>query len=299
MSLVRTGWIACIWAFSVVLMSGCVPSSRISESGEDLADGYPDEQIDVTAIADAVPVYEARTIAGNKSPYTVFGETYWVMSTEVGYSEEGIASFYGTKFHGRLTSNGEPYDMFAMTAAHKSMPIPSYARVTNLENQLQVVVRINDRGPFHDDRIIDLSWAAARKLGFDLQGTAPVLVEAIPVEKPSAETSEPRGVSSVDSWVEPINGEGVIEKSSLSYPFLQVAAFSGYDSALDLRQRLARLLSRPAAVHLENSLYKVRVGPMESELDLEQVREELVTRGFSGSYLVFAAKCEDDQNACL
>jgi len=133
-------------------------------------DGGPTQDVDVSHVPDATPAPVVRTIAGNKSPYTVLGKTYRLLPDSKGYQQRGEASWYGTKFHGRRTANGEVYDMFAMTAAHKTLPIPSYVRVTNVNNGLSVVVRINDRGPFHGDRIIDLSYAAAKKLGFAGQG---------------------------------------------------------------------------------------------------------------------------------
>ena len=111
--------------------------------------------------------------------YEVFGQVYEIMEENVGYLEIGVASWYGKKFHGRLTAMGETYDMFGLTAAHKSLPLPTIVKVTNLDNGKSIVVRVNDRGPFHDDRLIDLSWGAAEALGFENQGTAPVVVEAI------------------------------------------------------------------------------------------------------------------------
>jgi len=116
---------------------------------------------------------------GNRSPYNVFGETYHVMPSSLGYVEIGIASWYGKKFHGRLTSNGEVYDMYQLSAAHKALPLPSVVRVTNLDNGRKVIVRVNDRGPFHSDRVIDLSYQTALALGFVDQGTASVVIEAI------------------------------------------------------------------------------------------------------------------------
>ena len=115
----------------------------------------------------------------NKSPYTQFGKTYYVLNSSQGFRETGIASWYGSKFHGRRTSNGDVYNMYAMTAAHKTLPIPTYVRVTNQENRRSVIVRVNDRGPFHESRIIDLSYVAALKLGFAANGTAKVSVEAL------------------------------------------------------------------------------------------------------------------------
>ncbi|HBQ01515.1 MAG TPA: septal ring lytic transglycosylase RlpA, partial [Gammaproteobacteria bacterium] len=120
-------------------------------------------------------------MAGNRSPYTVLGKTYTVLPTERGYSERGVASWYGEKFHGHKTSNGEVFDMYMASAAHKSLPIPSFLRVTNLDNNRSLIVRVNDRGPFHGDRIVDLSYAAAMKLGYAERGTARVHLESIVV----------------------------------------------------------------------------------------------------------------------
>lgn len=134
---------------------------------------------DLAEIPDAVPQTLPRSSRGNPASYSVFGKTYYVRDSASGYIATGIASWYGRKFQGRPTSSGEPYDMYAMTAAHKTLPIPTFVRVTNLRNNRQVVVKINDRGPFHDGRIIDLSYAAAWKLGIVNHGSAPVRVEAI------------------------------------------------------------------------------------------------------------------------
>ena len=142
-------------------------------------DWGPDQEIDMSHVPDAVPRYEQRTIAGNKNPYSVLGKTYFLMGDERAYKERGTASWYGYKFNGERTSNGELYDMFAMTGAHKTLPIPSYVRVTNLDNRKSVIVRINDRGPFHDGRIIDLSYAAAQRLGITRMGTGNVEVEVV------------------------------------------------------------------------------------------------------------------------
>jgi len=131
------------------------------------------------AAPDAVPVREPLSAYGNPPEYEVDGVTYHVMDSAKGYEAEGTASWYGEEFQGRRTSSGEPYDMYAMTAAHRTLPLPTYVEVTNLENGRVVVVRVNDRGPFHADRIIDLSYAAARKLGIVGPGTARVRVRAL------------------------------------------------------------------------------------------------------------------------
>lgn len=143
-----------------------------------IKDSAPDEIVDVDAIPEPEVKDEPRSRAGNRN-YAVLGKRYQVRDSAEGYVEEGMASYYGKKFHGRLTSNQEVYDMYAFSAAHKSLPLPSYVRVTNLANGKSVVVRVNDRGPFHAGRVIDLSFAAATKLGFTRQGTAKVEVRAL------------------------------------------------------------------------------------------------------------------------
>ncbi len=143
-----------------------------------IKDSVPDEIVDVDAIPEPEVKNEPRSRVGNRS-YAVLGKRYHVMDSVEGYVEKGMASYYGKKFHGRLTSNQEVYDMYAFSAAHKSLPLPSYVRVTNLANGKSVVVRVNDRGPFHAGRVIDLSFAAATKLGFTKQGTAKVEVRAL------------------------------------------------------------------------------------------------------------------------
>lgn len=142
-------------------------------------DSTPTYVPDVACIPEPDVVDLPRSPVGNKSPYVVLGKQYQVMDKTKGYAEKGTASYYGSKFHGRLTSNREVYDMYAFTAAHKTLPLPSFARVTNLDNGESVVVRVNDRGPFHDGRVIDLSYAAAVRLGITQRGTGNVEVRAL------------------------------------------------------------------------------------------------------------------------
>lgn len=152
-------------------------------------DSAPEHPLDVSNIPEPVPRHEPRSVYGNRSPYTVLGKTYRVLDSAEGYVERGIASWYGQKFHGRLTSSREPYDMCSFSAAHKTLPLPSYALVTNLDNGRRVVVRVNDRGPFLRGRVIDLSYAAAHKLGYINTGSAEVEVEQIlPGEAPMIAT---------------------------------------------------------------------------------------------------------------
>ena len=144
-----------------------------------VSDGGPSAPIDVSAVLEPVPRAEQRSRYGNRSPYTVLGKSYRVLDSADGYRERGVASWYGTKFNGRATSSGELYDMCVFSAAHKTLPLPSFVRVTNLDNGRSLIVRVNDRGPFHSGRIMDLSYAAAVRLGVDRTGTVRVELQAI------------------------------------------------------------------------------------------------------------------------
>ena len=146
---------SCRWGVGLLLIAlvGCSSS---------LQDGPPDQDIDVSLVSDAVPKYEPLSRYGNPTYYEEHGRRYHVLHSAVGFHQQGFASWYGSAFHGRLTAMREPYDMLAMTAAHRTLPLPSYLRVRNLDNGREVVVRVNDRGPFHGDRIVDLSYAAAK-----------------------------------------------------------------------------------------------------------------------------------------
>ncbi len=166
---------------SIIMVSGCTPvglgsSSPSPASGDD---------INFDALPDAIPRQEFKSRSGNPERYVIDGVTYRVMETSEGYREEGIASWYGGYFHGRRTSSGDVYDMYQMTAAHTSLPLPTYVRVTHLENGRSVVLRVNDRGPFVEDRIIDVSYTAATKLGMAEQGTA--RVEVVALDPPARE----------------------------------------------------------------------------------------------------------------
>ncbi|TPV61015.1 septal ring lytic transglycosylase RlpA family protein [Aestuariibacter sp. GS-14] len=168
----------CFWVLVISGLTACQAPSRYTRA----VDSAPDFEYTEPEMVDAEPRYEPYR-EQNSLPYEVFGKRYQPMTTGKGFVQTGNASWYGQKFHGHFTSNGEIYDMFAMTAAHKTLPLPSYVRVTNLSNQESVIVRVNDRGPFHSDRIIDLSYAAAKKLGYHNNGTTSVKLEVIYVDK--------------------------------------------------------------------------------------------------------------------
>src|SRR3989344_3691277 len=172
----------------IFALSAC---GSLSRSGGYYQDDGPEARppADVMAIPDAVPKSEPKSGRGNNA-YTVEGKTYTPLTDVAGYHERGVASWYGKKFHGRRTSSGEPYDMYAMTAAHKTLPLPSYVRVRNLENGRSDLVRVHDRGPFLHDRLIDLSYAGAAKLGILGTGTGIVEVEAINPEDPGPQVAQ-------------------------------------------------------------------------------------------------------------
>ena len=178
----------------------CAPTRRHLDSdytpgglyAPGVADSGPSAPIDISGVREPVPRAEPRSRYGNRSPYTVLGQVYRVLDRIEGYHERGIASWYGSKFNGRATSSGEPYDMCAFSAAHKTLPLPSFVRVTNLDNGRSLIVRVNDRGPFHSERVMDLSYAAAVRLGVDRSGTARVDIQAVDEDEESTAASVAR-----------------------------------------------------------------------------------------------------------
>lgn len=209
---------------------------------------------DLARTPDAVPRVEPRSKYGNMKTYEVFGKRYYVLNSSKGFKQKGIASWYGKKFHGRKTSSGEIYDMYAMTAAHKTLPLPTYVEVKNLSNGKKAVVRVNDRGPFHDNRIIDLSYTAALKLGLAQAGTGLVEVRAI----------DPRSYSRGGA---PTRSGGRPAKRERSDFYIQVGAFANYDSAKKLKSKLAPLKQRIRIARAKvnrNTLYRVQIGPLRS-----------------------------------
>ena len=232
-------------------------------------DAYPLEPPDVSTVPDAVPRIEPLSRAGNRSTYEVWGETYHVLPDATGYVKRGTASWYGEKFHGYATSNGEIYDMYKMTAAHRSLPLPTFARVTSLNSGQSVIVRVNDRGPFHSDREIDLSYAAAARLGFLDEGTGPVKVEAIEPERWLAEQGQGGGASStvhssaqVGANASRANDSQPSSAASGGAVYLQIAALGSAEGAQRLQQRLTSELPRGVRVMSSADVHRVQVGPV-------------------------------------
>jgi rare lipoprotein A len=239
-------------------------------------DAAPQRPRDVSNVPDVVPRAEPRSARGNPPVYEVMGRRYYVMNDATGYRERGIASWYGTKFHGRLTSSGEPYDMYAMTAAHKTLPLPSYVRVTHLRNGRSIVVRVNDRGPFVGERIIDLSYAAAVRLGMHNDGTALVDVELIePGRAVTASSDTGPAVRSAPASDTPI--------------WIQVGAFSEAGNAARLQARLSEHGIRDVVTHQERrrlrTIHRVRIGPLASVDEIEQMLGRVLALGIDDAHL--------------
>lgn len=241
-------------------------------------DRAPTRNVDIGAVPEVIPVPISRTRAGNRSPYTVLGKSYTVMPTEAGYSERGVASWYGEKFHGHKTSNGEVFDMYLASAAHKSLPIPSFLKVTNLDNNRSIVVRVNDRGPFHGDRVIDLSYAAAVKLGYSDMGTARVQLDAIVANGDHASGRQS-------------NSGQVLSSSSGSASYLQVGAFSSRASAEAMSAELRGLTDRPVFIRSVDTvnngvMHRVRIGPLPNASEIGRLSQRVVAANLGNPYTV-------------
>ncbi|MEE1920886.1 septal ring lytic transglycosylase RlpA family protein [Pseudomonas sp. 148P] len=266
-------------------------------------DGAPWWDVDVSKIPDATPT--VHTGAYKANPYTVLGKTYYPMPDSRNYVAEGTASWYGTKFHGQNTANGEVYDLYGMSAAHKTLPLPAYVKVTNLDNQRSVILRVNDRGPFYSDRIIDLSYAAAKKLGYAESGTARVRVEGIDpqqwwaqrgrqaplvLDQPQvAQTrSIPASTGTVEQWTPPPQQHAAAvlpvqvasnKLATANGTYLQVGAFANPDAAELLRSKLSGMVSAPvfisSIVRNQQTLHRVRMGPIRSQGEVQQMQDSV------------------------
>jgi len=244
----------------LVLLPGFLASCSVRDSAPDNYSKNWDE------IPDAVPRDEAKSKYGNPDSYEVFGKRYYVMDSSEGFKQKGEASWYGTKFHGQRASSGETYNMYAMTAAHKTLPLPCYVEVKHLENGRKAIVKVNDRGPFHGGRIIDLSYAAATKLGVVATGTAPVEIRVVNNAMIN-QTGE--SVASVD--------EEYIDESGKLY--VQIAAFTTEENALKLINDLRRKKFHSVRIHVDKHkgklVYRVRIGPMPTDNVAEKVLAQL------------------------
>ncbi len=238
-------------------------SKRYAHTDDSSPEGDAATLEQVARLQEPVPRHEPRSRYGNGPTYAVRGHQYKVRSSAQGYHERGVASWYGLKFHGHMTSSLEPYDMYKFTAAHKTLPLPSYARVTNLDNGKSVIVRVNDRGPFHANRLIDLSWAAAVRLGIWKNGTGRVDVQAIDPGR-STELLVPDAVSAT-------------ERKTLLY--LQVGAYSDTSNAQRMLTRLHDIGIAGARVNVSGrggrQLLRVQIGPLDNAAAADRVRRTL------------------------
>jgi rare lipoprotein A len=279
---------------AVATVDPCAPTRQHRDSdytpgglyAPGVADGRPATAIDVSSVREPAPVREPRARFGNRSPYTVLGKVYRVRDSSDGYVERGVASWYGTKFNGRATSSGEPYDICRFTAAHKTLPLPSIVRVTNLDNGRSVVVRVNDRGPFHDGRVIDLSYAAAVRLGVDRTGTAHVELRAL-----SPEGDEQEFLVAEEALPRPGGGGGGGGFVPPTAPvtgtrWVQVGSFADKDNARRLADRLHDAdIERVDLDHVEvadRDLWRVRIGPVPGG-ELERLLANLRRLGLSNA----------------
>ncbi len=259
-------------------------------------DGAPQYHIDVSKVDDAVPKPEPLAKYGNMKSYVVFGKRYYTMKSSNNYEQVGTASWYGTMFHDRSTSSGERYDMLAMTAAHKTLPLPTYVEVTNLSNNRKVIVKVNDRGPFESNRIIDLSYVAAKKLGMLGRGTAQVRVRAINPYTFGKEFELAKHAPKIYPKFNPVYtsshaNKPVYTASSSSYSkpnsksvYLQVGAFRNKSHADRLQQRLNQLLDAPVKV-AKGKLYKVQIGPLNNVTTADKVATRLRGLGIKSNRL--------------
>lgn len=242
---------------------------------------------------DAIPRREARSRYGNGPVYEVLGKRYRVMPSSRGYQERGVASWYGKKFHGNLTSNREVYDMHEMTAAHKTLPLPTYVRVRNLQNDKSIVVRVNDRGPFVHNRIIDLSYAAAARLDMLRDGTSLVEVTAINFDVPAGDrpTSKTTPTAAVAAApVQPSIDTAPAAPAGAAQIFVQVGAFGDRANAERRLEVLAASGIDSAFIYEDSSstpaLLRVRIGPVAGVIQYDILVEELENIGITDPYLV-------------
>ena len=259
----RLSYIKCIAIAIItsVVLNGCQSNIRHS-------DGPPSHFVNVNYIPNAVPKYEPKSRYGNPKSYVVFGKRYYVLKTAVGYRKRGIASWYGKKFHGRLTSTREPYNMLAMTAASPVLPLPCFAQVTNLSNGRSVIVKINDRGPFAPNRIIDLSYAAAKKLDMIRHGTALVEVRTI---TPGQKIATPK-----------LNHQPHI--------YLQLGAFRDKNNAARLQQKLQTNAPEPLRIVTARksyySIYLVQMGPLKGVGEADKLKQQLTDAGYKAMTVI-------------
>lgn len=269
-------------ASALLVLAGCagLPSSRPTQPPP-----APPSRSEIDRIPDAVPRAEPRSARGNPPFYEVLGRRYFVLPSAQGYHERGVASWYGPGFHAATTSNGERYDMYAMTAAHKTLPLPSYVQVTNLRNGRSVVVRVNDRGPFKEGRIIDLSYTAAAKLDMIEDGTTFVEVRALDAS-PQAVTTLAANAQAPSAPAGSVDATAPVKPAAL---YVQAGAFGSQVNATRLLERLRGQGLHQSFVRRDElggqTLFRVRVGPIPSVGEFDRILAQLKSLGLSDARL--------------
>ncbi|MDX1676939.1 septal ring lytic transglycosylase RlpA family protein [Arsukibacterium sp.] len=254
-------------------MAGCSssPSQPVSPNEgryQQQQDSKPARLPTLLEMTDPAPKAEPLSRGGNR-PYQVFGQHYTPLADLTVFNETGIASWYGSKFHGHLTSNGETYNMFAMTAAHKTLPLPSYVKVTNLDNGQSAIVRVNDRGPFHRDRIIDLSYSAASKIGMLQRGTARVQLELI--KSPA------------------MLAQDLVNTRQQCY--IQIFASTDNDKLNQLSAEVVQKLAMPTQIQATDGIFRLLVGPSTDKRQARNWLAKLKADKYPGAYFFDSTVC--------
>lgn len=268
-----------ILLLSFLGLTACTTGHPIKSSSQD---GPPSAKeirhVDLNRISEPKPKKLKKSRYGNPPVYKVAGKRYRVLPSSHGYHAVGVASWYGSKFHHKRTSSGEPYDMFLMTAAHRTLPIPSIVRVTSLDTGRAIFVRVNDRGPFSKNRLIDLSYVAARKLGIYGQGTGRVKVETVDPKPAFAYHQLNQNT---------IPSQDNASNKTESLPYLQVGAFSNRQNAENLLARVKQLIDKPIRLkketHIRQTIYRVVVGPFIRKANLSIIQEKLAALGIEAT----------------
>jgi rare lipoprotein A len=255
--------------FLLIVLTAC-SSGRYQYAN----DSTPSRLPNPSELKDAIPRAETYSRGGNKN-YQVRGIDYKVLSNAQGFEQTGIASWYGKKFHGHLTSNGEIYDMYAMSAAHKNLPLPTYLKVTNLVNNKSVIVRVNDRGPFHQSRIIDLSYSAAYKLDMLKTGTTEVKITAITEFGQQSKKRSPQVAIQ----------KKAAHSSANEKNYIQVFATSKLELAKKTAQNLAKYYSHPVNYPKKNGIYRIQIGPILNNTTLNKLLVKLQQGDYPNAYL--------------
>jgi rare lipoprotein A len=272
----------------ILILTAC-SNSRYQHKHDSIPTRFPNN----AELKDAIPRAEAKSRGGNKD-YQVFGKSYQVLDSAKNFEQTGQASWYGNKFHGHLTSNGEIYDMYAMSAAHKNLPLPTYLKVTNLANNKSVVVRVNDRGPFHQSRIIDLSYSAAYKLDMLKQGTAQVKISAITnfdstITKPQHQ-KEAIKQQSIETSTLKATAVSMPKKSTskptktLATPYIQVFATSKKALAENTTKKQKKKYKQACHYYLHQGVYRIQIGPIADITSLNQLLASLKSNGYPNAF---------------